>query len=129
MTITALLSIGVGLAYVGLATVRFAVVTEAVLRYAYALGIPHILPGWFSPRARVLFPHFFRWSSRLFFVGCAYTHFEIAAHILVIGDFPPEYGSLNHQLVMGGQLIGAWVFVASLGLISSALKRETPNVS
>ena len=129
MTATALLSIGVAFAYMGLATVRFAVVTEAVLRYAYALGIPHILPGWFSPRARVLFPHIFRWSSRLFFVGCAYTNFEIAAHILIIKDFPLEYGSLNHQLSMAGQLIGAWSFVISLGFISSALKRETPNVS
>ena len=121
MILTAILSLIVALAYIGLGTVRFVVATEAVLAYARKLSIPHIIPEWFPDWMRTWFATIFRWSARLFFLGCAYTHFEIAAHGFA-GDLPVDYANIIHQLSMLIQGIGAWVFVAVLSLIDSTLK-------
>lgn len=121
MTTTGVLATGVGIAYVLLGTVNFRVATEAVLRYARMLGIPEILPSWFPDEMREWFPTLFRWSTRLFFLGCAYTHFEIAAHAF-IGDLPPDYGEWTHTIGMFLQFVGAWFFVFSLTLIANELR-------
>lgn len=120
MTVTALLSIVTGLAYIGLGTVRFTVATESVLAYAHKLGIPHILPEWMPDWGRHWFPFMFRWSARLFFLGAAYTRFEMAAHS-ILGRLPPGYDEPLHLTLMALQALGAWVFVIVLSLMASAL--------
>lgn len=122
MTLTALLSAGVAFAYVGLGTVRFTVATEAVLRFAYYLRIPHEVPSWFPDWVRVHFATAFRWSARIFFLGCAYTHFEITAHAL-IGDLPSDYTSFSHQSIMFLQGLGAWIFVWVLTVLADELRK------
>ena len=122
MIFTAILGTIVGLAYVGLGTVRFTVASESVLRYAYHLNIPRDLPDWFPDFIRVWFASIFRMSARLFFLGCAYVHFEIAAHAFV-GDLPPDYGTLSHQLPMIAQAIGSWIFVAVLSIVDNELRK------
>lgn len=123
MTLTALLSITAGLAYIGLGTVRFVVATEAVLLYAQKLGIPHILPEWMPDFGREWFAFVFRWSARLFFLGAAYTRFELAAHS-ILGRLPAGYGEPLHLTLMALQALGAWVFLIVLTLMANALRSQ-----
>lgn len=120
MLVTAVLSATVAVAYILLGTVRFAVATESVLAYAYRVGVPDEFPPWFPHWARFVFPSVFRLSARIFFLGCAYTHGEIAAHGL-LGELPADYGTVWHLIPMFLQTVGAWAFVYTLTLVSQAL--------
>lgn len=124
--LSAALHVGVGLAYVGLGTVRFRVATEAVLRYAHKLGVPHELPTWLPDVMRRHFTKGFRLAVSIFFLGCAFTHFELAAHGLA-GDLPEDYVTAFHLIVMALQGIGAWLFVGVLSLVDQALRRLSPD--
>ena len=121
MIVTAIIGAGVATAYVLLGTVRFRVATAAVLRYAEILGVPEEVPSWLPNRARGWFAPAFRLSVRLFFLGCAFTHYEISAHALA-GDLPPDYAEWSHQIVMFLQGVGAWIFVATLTVVDDALR-------
>lgn len=121
---TAALTIGIGVAYTLLATVRFNIAAAAILRFSYRLGVPDVHRPWWVPQFVIdRWTESFRWSARLFFAGCAYTHFEIGAHAIV-GDLPVDYYEFVHQTSMFLQGIGAWWFVGVLSAVEEGATRR-----